>query len=111
MPASLTAAAWGGDWRRRALLALPASLFAAGLGLGLVETCPALMMFGSSTCPVTDNSAPGLNALHRRFGDRVRFVMVAAIAGLARIGSTIVSTFTTPSSRVGTRASSFPSAQ
>ena len=37
---------------------------------------PALLIFGSSTCPVTDNAAPGLNELHRRFGDRVRFVMV-----------------------------------
>ena len=42
----------------------------------LAEGGPALMMFGSSTCPVTDNAAPGLNALHRGFGDRVRFVMV-----------------------------------
>ncbi|MGE0703654.1 MAG: TlpA family protein disulfide reductase [Vicinamibacterales bacterium] len=37
---------------------------------------PVLLIFGSSTCPVTDNAAPGLNELHRRFGDRVRFVMV-----------------------------------
>lgn len=37
---------------------------------------PVLMVFGSSTCPVTDNAAPGLHDLHRRFGDRVRFVMV-----------------------------------
>jgi thiol-disulfide isomerase/thioredoxin len=37
---------------------------------------PVLLIFGSSTCPVTDNAAPGLNDLHRRFGDRVRFVMV-----------------------------------
>jgi thiol-disulfide isomerase/thioredoxin len=42
----------------------------------LAETGPALLIFGSSTCPVTDNAAPGLNALYRRFGDRVRFVMV-----------------------------------
>ena len=42
----------------------------------LGETGPALLIFGSSTCPVTDNSAPGLNELHARFGDRVRFVMV-----------------------------------
>jgi len=37
---------------------------------------PVLLIFGSSTCPVTDNAAPGLHELHRRFGDRVRFVMV-----------------------------------
>lgn len=42
----------------------------------LAETGPALLIFGSITCPVTDNAAPGLNELHRRFGDRVRFVMV-----------------------------------
>ena len=42
----------------------------------LAETGPALLIFGSSTCPVTDNAAPGLNELYRRFGDRVRFVMV-----------------------------------
>jgi thiol-disulfide isomerase/thioredoxin len=37
---------------------------------------PVLMLFGSSTCPVTDNAAPGLNELHRRFRDRVRFVII-----------------------------------
>ena len=42
----------------------------------LGETGPALLIFGSSTCPVTDSAAPGLNELHARFGDRVRFVMV-----------------------------------
>lgn len=42
----------------------------------LGETGPALLIFGSSTCPVTDNSAPGLNELHARFGDGIRFVMV-----------------------------------
>jgi len=42
----------------------------------LAVTGPALMIFGSSTCPVTDNAAPGLNELYLRFGDRVRFVMV-----------------------------------
>jgi thiol-disulfide isomerase/thioredoxin len=35
-----------------------------------------LIAFGSSTCPVTDDAAPGLNELHRRFGGCVRFVMV-----------------------------------
>ena len=42
----------------------------------LAETGPAMLIFGSSTCPVTDNAAPGLNELYLRFGDRVRFVMV-----------------------------------
>ncbi len=42
----------------------------------LGETGPALLIFGSYTCPVTENSAPGLNELHARFGDLVRFVMV-----------------------------------
>ncbi len=43
----------------------------------LGETGPALLIFGSYTCPVTDSAAPGLNQLHARFGDHVRFVMVA----------------------------------
>ncbi len=43
----------------------------------LGETGPALLIFGSYTCPVTENAAPGLKELHGRFGDRVRFVMVA----------------------------------
>ncbi|MFA6954413.1 MAG: redoxin domain-containing protein [Thermoanaerobaculia bacterium] len=42
----------------------------------LASTGTTLLIFGSSTCPVTDNAAPGLTQLHRRFGDRVRFVMV-----------------------------------
>lgn len=42
----------------------------------LGETGPVLLIFGSTTCPVTDNAAPGLNRLHARFGDRVRFVIV-----------------------------------
>ncbi len=42
----------------------------------LGETGPALLIFGSSTCPVTDSAAPGLNQLHASFGDRVRFVIV-----------------------------------
>ena len=42
----------------------------------LDETGPALLIFGSYTCPVTDSAAPGLNELYARFGDRVRFVMV-----------------------------------
>ena len=43
----------------------------------LAETAPVLMTFGSYTCPVTDNAAPGLNELFEQFGDRVRFVMVS----------------------------------
>ena len=42
----------------------------------LGETGPALMIFGSYTCPVAESAAPGLNELHARFGDRVRFVMI-----------------------------------
>jgi thiol-disulfide isomerase/thioredoxin len=37
---------------------------------------PALIVFGSMTCPVTESSGPVLNELHRRFGDRVRFLLV-----------------------------------
>ena len=44
--------------------------------IDLAETGPAILIFGSYTCPVTDSAAPGLNLLHARFGDRVRFVMV-----------------------------------
>jgi hypothetical protein len=40
------------------------------------EIGPVLLIVGSSTCPMTDSAAPGLNELHLRFGDRVRFVMV-----------------------------------
>lgn len=43
---------------------------------GLIHHRATLMVFGSSTCPMTDNSAPGLKDLHRRFGARVQFVMV-----------------------------------
>ena len=42
----------------------------------LGETGPALLIFGSYTCPVTDSAAPGLKELHARLGDRVRFVIV-----------------------------------
>jgi thiol-disulfide isomerase/thioredoxin len=42
----------------------------------LPKSGPMLLIFGSSTCPVTDNAAPGLNDLYHRFGHRVRFVMV-----------------------------------
>lgn len=37
---------------------------------------PTLVVFGSMTCPVTESSGPVLNDLHRRYGDRVRFVLV-----------------------------------
>jgi hypothetical protein len=37
---------------------------------------PALIVFGSLTCPVTESSGPVINDLHRRFGDRIRFVFV-----------------------------------
>jgi hypothetical protein len=40
------------------------------------ETGPALLIFGSITCPMTDNAAPNLYELYLRFGDRVRFVLV-----------------------------------
>ena len=43
----------------------------------LAETGPALLVFGSFTCPVTDSAAPGINDLHARFRDHVRFVMVS----------------------------------
>ena len=43
----------------------------------LSETGPVLLVFGSLNCPMTDSSAPGINELYRRFGDRVRFVLVA----------------------------------
>ena len=42
----------------------------------LSETGPALLIFGSYTCNVTDRAAPGLRELHARFGDSIRFVLV-----------------------------------
>ena len=42
----------------------------------IANTGPVLLIFGSITCPMTDNAAPGLNELYHRFGDRVRFVIV-----------------------------------
>jgi hypothetical protein len=42
----------------------------------IANTGPVLLIFGSITCPMTDNAAPGLNELFLRFGDRVRFVIV-----------------------------------
>lgn len=46
---------------------------AAGNGAG---TPRALLIFGSVTCPVTDNAAPRVERAAPAFGDRVRFVMV-----------------------------------
>ncbi len=37
----------------------------------LGETGPALLVFGSYTCPVTENAAPGLKELHGRFGGQI----------------------------------------
>ncbi|MBI3438517.1 MAG: redoxin domain-containing protein [Proteobacteria bacterium] len=42
----------------------------------LIHHRATLMVFGSSTCPMTDNCAPGLKQLHRLYGARVAFVMV-----------------------------------
>ena len=42
----------------------------------LDESGPALLIFGSYTCFVTDSAAPGLKELHARFGDRMCFVIV-----------------------------------
>ena len=37
---------------------------------------PALIVFGSLTCPVTESAGDGLRELATRYGDRVRFIMV-----------------------------------
>lgn len=37
---------------------------------------PALIVFGSLTCPVTESAGDGLRELHTRYGDRVRFVLI-----------------------------------
>jgi hypothetical protein len=37
---------------------------------------PTLLVFGSSTCPMTDNAVPGLLNLYSTYRDRVRFLMV-----------------------------------
>ena len=47
----------------------------------LKDTGPALLVFGSLTCPMTDSSAPGINELHSEFGDQVRFVLVSVREG------------------------------
>lgn len=43
---------------------------------GLIHYRATLLVFGSSTCPMTDNSVPGLKELYHRFGARIQFVMV-----------------------------------
>ena len=47
----------------------------------LQETGPVLLVFGSLTCPMTESAAPGINELHGRFGDRVRFMLVSVREG------------------------------
>lgn len=37
---------------------------------------PAILVFGSRTCPVTESAAEGLRRLHAVYGHRARFVMV-----------------------------------
>ncbi|MGE0862924.1 MAG: peroxiredoxin family protein [Vicinamibacterales bacterium] len=37
---------------------------------------PVLLVFGSRTCPVTEDGADGLRNLHAQYGDQVRFVMI-----------------------------------
>lgn len=37
---------------------------------------PVLLVFGSRTCPVTEDGADGLRNLHALYGDQVRFVMI-----------------------------------
>lgn len=41
-----------------------------------VDGKPVFLIFGSLTCPVTESGAEGLRELHRRYGDKIRFVMV-----------------------------------
>jgi Iodothyronine deiodinase len=37
---------------------------------------PALIVFGSLTCPVTESAGDGLRELATRYGDRVRFILI-----------------------------------
>jgi hypothetical protein len=37
---------------------------------------PLFLVFGSLTCPITEGAADGIKDLHRRYGDRIRFVLV-----------------------------------
>ncbi|HJN92589.1 MAG TPA: alkyl hydroperoxide reductase [Dehalococcoidia bacterium] len=42
----------------------------------LSQNGPALLVFGSLSCPVTDDSAPGFRELHAKYGNDVWFVFV-----------------------------------
>lgn len=42
----------------------------------LLSRGPSLLVFGSSTCPVTDSAAPGLNALHVQYGRQINFLLI-----------------------------------
>lgn len=37
---------------------------------------PVFLVFGSLTCPITEGAADGIKDLHRRYGARIRFVLV-----------------------------------
>ncbi|OBJ87475.1 alkyl hydroperoxide reductase [Mycobacterium gordonae] len=37
---------------------------------------PALIVFGSLTCPITESAGDGLRELHARYGEAVRFVLI-----------------------------------
>lgn len=41
-------------------------------------TVPALIVFGSQTCPVTESAGPGLVELHQKYSQSVRMVMINA---------------------------------
>lgn len=60
------------------LQTLDGTIFSSG---DLKVTGPVLLVFGSLTCPMTDSAAPGINELHSRFGDRVRFMLVSVREG------------------------------
>lgn len=60
------------------LQTLDGTTFSSG---DLQETGPVLLVFGSLTCPMTESAAPGINELHGRFGDRVRFMLVSVREG------------------------------
>jgi peroxiredoxin len=49
---------------------------------------PVLLVFGSTTCPVTESAADGLKQLYATYGNKVRFVMVKVRE--AHPGKTIV---------------------
>jgi tetratricopeptide (TPR) repeat protein len=48
----------------------------SALRLSALRGQPLLLVFGSLSCPLFRTSAPDLNALHERYGDRVAFRMV-----------------------------------